>query len=901
MIKKTITEYDSCFSTSEHNLVHPAFADCDHCIVFCTDENYTALTAVAIQSIVDQAKVDEYYDILIFHGGISNENIDFYLQQWNNIPNVSIRFVNLSSLFDGLTLYTENREHFSREAYFRLVTPWVVSEDYKTALYLDGDMILRNDVSNIFHTELKDKLLAAVKDYWGICNCYIKGDPRRKYRLSIGLTDIDNYVISATLLFNLRLWRERFTAEQIVNLCASREWEQHDQDVVNILCKGSIVYLSPTWGMMEDYGNNHYLPDYLLRELDAGLDPVIAHFGGLRKPYLEEYVKFDLEFWSYADKTPYMNNLLSRVKSDEYRSYIVYAINKNGIQQIRRNKTIEIYYKDVYLGALNQAYQRVRVIRINNATLHIEGAVGYFGSHEEKDVTLELAANDNIVHPTRIYEEKALDSRHKGLSFGVSFVFDYPLDEHTKEYKVTLISKVNGEQSTLSQIEFHQFAELTGSFECEYYTNDGWTIRVEQNEQSLIVIKNRPFTTIFNEIRFLGEMIKTGSVPAKKALFSRTLAHILSCFHRRPIWLISDRMDRADDNGEVFFKYLTNDHKRDVNAYFLLTRESKDYDRLSQIGRVIIPYSWRHKILALMAEWSISSQIDYVYRDPFRDYGEHYRNLLRKTRFVFMQHGVISNDMSRLLDKDMIELDGFVTSTNREYKSVLEGNYHYTDKEVWLTGLPRFDGLVDKSDKIITLMPTWRAYLFTGQDHDTGIWSAVNDFEESEYVRFYRDLLNDDRLKEAASSSGYSIYFMVHPTCRKYVDAFKVPDYIELVTDDTSYSEIYGRSSLIITDYSSSIYDFIYLRKPVVYCQFDSETMFSGSHVYDKGEFDYERDGFGEVTYTKDSLFEVVDNYLKDDCKLHEPYKTRIENAFPDREPTHCEKLYNKIIEQGKY
>ena len=901
MMNKPVAEYGNSYYSSEQNIVRPAFSDCDHCIVFCSDDNYTALTAVAIQSIVDQAKADEYYDILIFHGGISNENMGLYLQQWSDLPNISIRFVNISPFFEGLQLYTENRENFSREAYFRLVTPWVVSEDYKTALYLDGDMILRDDVSSIFHTELNNKLLAAVKDYWGICNCYIKEDPRRKYRLSIGLTDIDNYVISATLLFNLKLWRERFTAEQVVSLCSSRDWEQHDQDVVNILCKESIVYLSPTWGMMEDYGNNHYLPEYLLRELDECLNPIIAHFGGRRKPYQDEYVKYDLDFWSYADKTPYMNNLLSRVKSDEYRNYVVYTINKNGIKQIKKNNTIETYYKEVYLGALNQAYQRIRVVRINNDTLHIEGAIGYFGSNEGKDVALELAANGTIVHPTCTYEEKALNSRLKGIYFGISFVFDYALDKHTKKHKVSLISKVNGKRSTLSGIEFHQFAELTGKFEKDYYTNDGWTIQVGENQKSLVIIKNRAFTTVCNELHLLLEMIKTGSTPAKKAVLSRSVAHILSCFQSRPIWLISDRIDRADDNGEVFFKYLTNNHKKDVKAFFLLAKDSKDYERISRLGKVVVPYSWTHKILALMAEWSVSSQMDYIYRDPFRNYGEHYRNMLRKTRFVFMQHGVISNDMSRLLDKDMIELDGFVTSTNREYRSILEGDYHYTDKEVWLTGLPRFDRLVDKRDNIITIMPTWRAYLFTGQDHDTGIWSVVNDFDESEYVNFYRDLLNDDRLKEAVSSSGYSIHFMVHPTCRKYVGAFDVPDYIELVTDDTSYSEIYGRSSLIITDYSSSIYDFIYLKKPVVYCQFDAETFFSGSHLYDKGEFDYERDGFGEVTYTKERLIEVVEEYIKNGCTLHEPYKTRIEDAFSDREPTHCERLYNKILEQGRY
>ena len=884
-----------------YEIITPAFPDCDHCIVFCTDDNYTALTAVAIQSIVNHLSKDEFYDILIFHGGLNSEHMEIYERQWENIKNLKLRFVNVAPVFDGLSLYTENRSNFSREAYFRLVTPWVLGEGYEKALYLDGDLILRGDVSPVFRTELGDKLLAGVRDYWGICNCYMDNDPRKSYRLSIGLDDIDNYIISATLLFNLKLWRDQFTLEQVIALCASRKWEQHDQDVVNILCQHKMVYLSPTWGMMEDYGNNHHLPETLLHELNEVKDPIVVHFGGIRKPYYKEYVEYDLEFWKCADETPYMTNLLCRIKSDEYRNYVVYSINGIRTDDITSCEEEDAFYKGVNLGKYHQGFQRIRVIRINNQVLHIEGAIGFFKRSKLKDVRIFLSVNGIRIDPALSYIETATASRLKNVTVGYSFVFDVPLSKSIKLYACKLVATVDGKHNPLSRIDYHYFSELPGTFANEYYSNDGWTVQTDGQAKGWIVSKNTILSSLKNEWRFLTEISKINDVIARKALVMRPFIHFIKLFLKKPIWLISDRMDRADDNGEVFYRYLKEYKKSEVSAYFLLLPSSKDYCRLKSLGGIVTPYSWKHKILSLMAEWSISSQTDYVYRDPFRDYGAYYRDMLRKTRFVFLQHGVIMTDLTRWLDKDIQEFDGFVTSTEKEYREVLTRPYHYTQKQVWLTGLPRFDRLCDKKEKVISIMPTWRKYLFTKQDTGTGIWGVIGGFANTEYVSFYRNLMNNEHLRKAAKKYGYRLQFVPHPTCRVHIDDFEIPEDVITVSSEQSYSEIYERSSLLVTDYSSSIIDFVYLRKPVVYCQFDFDVFFSGEHISDKGSFDYETDGYGEVTHTLEELINVVISYMENGCTLHEPYSTRIDLAFADRTPTHCEKLYQNIRSQGKY
>lgn len=48
----------------------------------------------------------------------------------------------------------------------------------------------------------------------------------------------------------------------------------------------------------------------------------------------------------------------------------------------------------------------------------------------------------------------------------------------------------------------------------------------------------------------------------------------------------------------------------------------------------------------------------------------------------------------------------------------------------------------------------------------------------------------------------------------------------------------------MVTDYSSVAFDFAYMKKSLVYAQFDREAFFEGQ-TYDEGYFNYETDGFG--------------------------------------------------------
>ncbi|HCO38304.1 MAG TPA: hypothetical protein DIT11_07715, partial [Ruminococcaceae bacterium] len=150
-------------------------------------------------------------------------------------------------------------------------------------------------------------------------------------------------------------------------------------------------------------------------------------------------------------------------------------------------------------------------------------------------------------------------------------------------------------------------------------------------------------------------------------------------------------------------------------------------------------------------------------------------------------------------------------------------------------------------------------------------------FVETDYFKFYNSLINDERLLAKMREKGYKGLFCLHPIFMKqYVD-FEKNDVFDINHGFIDYNKVFAESAAMVTDYSTIAFDFAYLKKPIVYTQFDKEEFYE-TQTYDKGFFEYETDGFGPVCYDLDSavneLIELIDN----DCQ--NKYIDRVENFF---------------------
>ncbi len=357
-------------------------------------------------------------------------------------------------------------------------------------------------------------------------------------------------------------------------------------------------------------------------------------------------------------------------------------------------------------------------------------------------------------------------------------------------------------------------------------------------------------------------------------------------------WLFMDRMNRADDNAEHLYRYIMKNYdKKDI--YFLLNRSSVDWKRLKNDGFNLVQFgSAFHKKLSKKCTKIISSHIDQFVVNFWKN------GSLNTKQIVFLQHGITKDDLSYWLNNKK-RIDLFVTATVPEYNSIVGdySKYRFTDKEVKLIGFARHDALLRDADsskqKVVMIMPTWRTSLATNQ---FGKLRLSPDFKDSKYFISWKSFLHSPELYEITKQFGYKVLFVPHPNVSLGLDLFEIPSYIEInKNNNQSIQHLFKKSSMMITDYSSVAFEMGYLGRPVLYYQFDEDTFWT-QQSYQKGYFDYRKDGFGAVCLNQDELLAELQKLLELNCENIPGLREIVDRTFIMRDGRNCERTLKAIL-----
>ncbi len=302
----------------------PAFSENNIAIAFCADDNFIPCTAVLICSILTNRNNSDNYDFVLLHSGISDKNKQNLTKMVSQHRNASMRFVDVMEFIAEYEFFTgtvKEEKFISKETYYRLLIPEVMSE-YEKVLYLDGDMITRFDVGDVYRTELGDNLIAASRDLVGLMAYYNPGycidrqtkqTQRDYWDVDLGLKDANQYFNAGLALFHIPKFRAAYKVDFLLEFAVSRHWKAHDQDILNVLCEGRSILIEPNWNSI--YGDApQFLPDILKEEyMDCWKHPKIAHYAGPFKPWMVPDAPFQEYFWPYASNTPYLEILLRQL------------------------------------------------------------------------------------------------------------------------------------------------------------------------------------------------------------------------------------------------------------------------------------------------------------------------------------------------------------------------------------------------------------------------------------------------------------------------------------------------------------------------------------------------------------------------------------------------------------
>lgn len=533
----------------------------------------------------------------------------------------------------------------------------------------------------------------------------------------------------------------------------------------------------------------------------------------------------------------------------------------------------------------------VKAINFENNSLKIDADI--FGSYmfDVTEDNFSVMLNGEKIPYTQTFVYNITKAFGRSLLRPYSFCFEIPYEKASGELCFRL--DFAGRSITLPLLLKKTAARLI-PYRFSYFTFADKMLRIKGNK--IIISKAKKAKILICEIMmilksvFLRSSIKTGIIAA----LLRVLYWLTKPFCVKPVYIFFDKLYKAGDNAEYLFDYCHQNFK-DTNSYYVVNESSLDYKRLkAKYGRHVLKFnSLRQKLKVLHADTIFATHSPVL---PFCGFGVSlqycFRNLL-KAKVVCIQHGLTIQNIAQYQNRLQDNTRMYFCASKYEIENLKNDIYGYTD-ELYLTGSPRYDGLVNRDKKQILIAPTWRRNIvITG--NSIGTSKAYNpDFKKTKYFEIYNRLINDPRLTAAASAKGYKIIFLIHPTLSSQVEDYDTNPYLEIIPaiSDISYEKMLTESSLMLTDYSGIQFDFAYMKKPLLY--YHPKEL---PPQYTEGVYKYETMSFGPIITEYDDIVAALCEYIENDCKMTDEYKTRVDDFFAYTDHSNCERIM-KIIKK---
>lgn len=172
----------------------------------------------------------------------------------------SYEFINVEDMYNKFIPTSTNvSNRFTKYTLYRLLMPMIIPVD--RLLYIDADAIVCGNISDLYYMDLGDNILAGIADI---------GSAMPVVRGAIGFTEKDTYINAGVCLMDMKKIRDLDLMSKWLEMVNTRFYHCHDQDILNITCRGQIQSVGNEY-------NSSLSTSY-------NMDPKIVHYAG-RKPW----------------------------------------------------------------------------------------------------------------------------------------------------------------------------------------------------------------------------------------------------------------------------------------------------------------------------------------------------------------------------------------------------------------------------------------------------------------------------------------------------------------------------------------------------------------------------------------------------------------------------------------
>ena len=328
---------------SEENLSANQIANVrdDIHICFTSDSNYAGYLAVALISLLENSDFKKKYRIVILDDGILFEDKDLLNNMIAKYANAEIVFIEISQyITDKIKeqFYVNPDSHFTKSTYYRMLLAEIFP-NLNRIIYLDCDVVVLSDISELYKIELDGHCLGATLDPEMNRLMFEQRNNQefwRSYLVEVlGLENPYEYFQAGVLVMDLeKMRRENFFAQCIDKLREIPKPRIVDQCILNSVLCGRVKNIDLSWNVewvipLRRSELAHYLPaDIYVNYINARKNPKIIHYCGDFKPWRSPNCELAYHFWHYARKTPFYEKILFSNIENNSKKYTIDLIKK---------------------------------------------------------------------------------------------------------------------------------------------------------------------------------------------------------------------------------------------------------------------------------------------------------------------------------------------------------------------------------------------------------------------------------------------------------------------------------------------------------------------------------------------------------------------------------------------
>ena len=381
-------------------------------VVLSTDENYWVPTCVTIASLVANAHEDTVYDIYVLYSGdvlAQMENVIDSIYAKVSMPKV-VKFVSAKDWKVADSKYILG--HVTGATFYRLYIADYLTE-YAKCLYIDVDVLVCKDLTELYKIELEDYYLAGVKDP-GMPEFMEKGLNGRDPMECMGLEDVSSYINAGVLVLNLEQLRKDNMVNRFVRTI-DKHYLLEDQGILNHCCYGRIKHLPVRYNLFNrfyDFRECLPLQVYTDWELEGAEDPVIVHLTSSMKPWNYLRIAGSVEWWGYLgffmtadEQQEYREQVIKQTHYEKWKvllsscieseDVVLFGYGKYGkrlVEELLNNKVTNVRaIADNCANEKNEEYKGIPIISVEQAFVDYPSALWVISSQKyAKDMQKQL-------------------------------------------------------------------------------------------------------------------------------------------------------------------------------------------------------------------------------------------------------------------------------------------------------------------------------------------------------------------------------------------------------------------------------------------------------------------------------------------------------------------------------